>query len=105
MLKKTSTRPLSFCRCRKSQVRLGSSLLKPRPLEPRLLVPTNRLCKAQVLRVSRPRACAQAPEQPQLSRRTPVRLDGPTGRFVRQLFEPWLYQMDELETICYCQQP
>jgi hypothetical protein len=24
------------------------------------------------------------------------RLDGPTGRFVRQVFEPWLYQMDEL---------
>jgi hypothetical protein len=25
------------------------------------------------------------------------RLDGPTGRFVRQVFEPWLYQMDELD--------
>jgi hypothetical protein len=24
------------------------------------------------------------------------RLDGPTSRFVRQVFEPWLYQMDEL---------
>lgn len=24
------------------------------------------------------------------------RLDGPTGRFVRQVFEPWLYQMDSL---------
>jgi hypothetical protein len=24
------------------------------------------------------------------------RLDGPTGRFVRQVFEPWLYQMDQL---------
>jgi len=24
------------------------------------------------------------------------RLDGPAGRFVRQVFEPWLYQMDEL---------
>jgi hypothetical protein len=24
------------------------------------------------------------------------RLDGPDGRFVRQIFEPWLYQMDEL---------
>jgi hypothetical protein len=24
------------------------------------------------------------------------RLDGPTGRFVRQVFEPWLYQMDDL---------
>lgn len=24
------------------------------------------------------------------------RLDGPTGRFVRQVFEPWLHQMDEL---------
>lgn len=24
------------------------------------------------------------------------RLDGPTGRFVRQIFVPWLYQMDEL---------
>jgi hypothetical protein len=24
------------------------------------------------------------------------RLDGPTGRLVRQVFEPWLYQMDEL---------
>ena len=24
------------------------------------------------------------------------RLDGPDGRFVRQVFEPWLYQMDEL---------
>jgi hypothetical protein len=24
------------------------------------------------------------------------RLDGPTGRFVRQVFEPWLYTMDEL---------
>jgi hypothetical protein len=24
------------------------------------------------------------------------RLDGPTGRFVRQVFEPWIYQMDEL---------
>ena len=27
------------------------------------------------------------------------RLDGPTGRFVRQLFEPWLYQMDELNNL------
>lgn len=25
------------------------------------------------------------------------RLDGPTGRFVRQVFEPWIYQMDELD--------
>jgi hypothetical protein len=25
------------------------------------------------------------------------RLDGPTGRFVRQVFEPWLYQMDDLD--------
>jgi hypothetical protein len=25
------------------------------------------------------------------------RLDGPDGRFVRQVFEPWLYQMDELD--------
>ena len=24
------------------------------------------------------------------------RLDGPTGRFVRQVFVPWLYIMDEL---------
>jgi hypothetical protein len=24
------------------------------------------------------------------------RLDGPDGRFIRQVFEPWLYQMDEL---------
>src|SRR5271166_2285331 len=24
------------------------------------------------------------------------RLDGPTGRFVRQVFEPWLFQMDDL---------
>ncbi len=24
------------------------------------------------------------------------RLDGPTGRFVRQVFEPWLHQMDDL---------
>lgn len=24
------------------------------------------------------------------------RLDGPDGRFVRQVFEPWLYQMDEM---------
>ena len=24
------------------------------------------------------------------------RLDGPDGRFIRQIFEPWLYQMDEL---------
>lgn len=24
------------------------------------------------------------------------RLDGPDGRFVRQVFEPWIYQMDEL---------
>jgi len=24
------------------------------------------------------------------------RLDGPTGRFIGQIFEPWLYQMDEL---------
>jgi hypothetical protein len=24
------------------------------------------------------------------------RLDGPTGRLVRQIFEPWLYQMDDL---------
>lgn len=24
------------------------------------------------------------------------RLDGPEGRFIRQVFEPWLYQMDEL---------
>lgn len=24
------------------------------------------------------------------------RLDGPTGRFVRQIFEPWLYTMDQL---------
>jgi len=23
-------------------------------------------------------------------------LDGPTGRFVRQVFTPWLYMMDEL---------
>lgn len=27
------------------------------------------------------------------------RLDGPTGRFVRQLFEPWMYQMDELNNL------
>lgn len=27
------------------------------------------------------------------------RLDGPTGRFVRQVFEPWLYQMDELNNL------
>lgn len=27
------------------------------------------------------------------------RLDGPTGRFVRQCFEPWLYQMDELNNL------
>ncbi len=27
------------------------------------------------------------------------RLDGPTGRFVRQLFTPWLYQMDELNNL------
>lgn len=27
------------------------------------------------------------------------RLDGPTGRFVRQCFEPWLYQMDELDNL------
>jgi hypothetical protein len=26
-----------------------------------------------------------------------TRLDGPTGRFVRQVFEPWLYQMDDLD--------
>jgi hypothetical protein len=26
-----------------------------------------------------------------------ARLDGPTGRFVRQMFEPWLHQMDELD--------
>jgi hypothetical protein len=26
------------------------------------------------------------------------RLDGPTGRFVRQVFEPWLHQMDELDS-------
>ena len=25
------------------------------------------------------------------------RLDGPTGRFVRQVFEPWMFQMDELD--------
>jgi hypothetical protein len=25
------------------------------------------------------------------------RLDGPTGRFVRQVFEPWIHQMDELD--------
>jgi hypothetical protein len=25
------------------------------------------------------------------------RLDGPAGRFVRQVFEPWLYEMDELD--------
>ena len=25
------------------------------------------------------------------------RLDGPTGRFVRQVFEPWMHQMDELD--------
>jgi hypothetical protein len=25
------------------------------------------------------------------------RLDGPTSRFIRQVFEPWLYQMDELD--------
>lgn len=25
------------------------------------------------------------------------RLDGPTGRFVRQVFEPWLHQMDQLD--------
>jgi hypothetical protein len=25
------------------------------------------------------------------------RLDGPTGRFVRQVFEPWLHQMDDLD--------
>lgn len=24
------------------------------------------------------------------------RLDGPDGRFIRQIFEPWIYQMDEL---------
>lgn len=24
------------------------------------------------------------------------RLDGPDGRFIRQIFEPWLYQMDEM---------
>jgi hypothetical protein len=27
------------------------------------------------------------------------RLDGPTGRFVRQVFEPWLFQMDELNNL------
>lgn len=27
------------------------------------------------------------------------RLDGPTGRFVRQVFKPWLYQMDELNNL------
>lgn len=27
------------------------------------------------------------------------RLDGPTGRFVRQVFEPWLYTMDELDNL------
>jgi hypothetical protein len=27
------------------------------------------------------------------------RLDGPTGRFVRQVFEPWLYQMDDLDNL------
>jgi hypothetical protein len=27
------------------------------------------------------------------------RLDGPTGRFVRQVFEPWLFQMDELDNL------
>jgi hypothetical protein len=27
------------------------------------------------------------------------RLDGPTGRFIRQVFEPWLYQMDELNNV------
>lgn len=27
------------------------------------------------------------------------RLDGPTGRFARQIFEPWLYQMDELNNL------
>ena len=26
------------------------------------------------------------------------RLDGPTGRFVRQVFEPWLHQMDDLDS-------
>lgn len=26
-----------------------------------------------------------------------TRLDGPTGRFVRQVFVPWLYQMDDLD--------
>jgi hypothetical protein len=25
------------------------------------------------------------------------RLDGPTGRFVRQVFEPWMFQMDDLD--------
>lgn len=25
------------------------------------------------------------------------RLDGPTGRFIRQVFEPWLFQMDDLD--------
>lgn len=25
------------------------------------------------------------------------RLDGPTGRFIRQVFEPWLHQMDDLD--------
>ena len=28
------------------------------------------------------------------------RLDGPMGRFVRQIFVPWLYQMDELNNDC-----
>ena len=27
------------------------------------------------------------------------RLDGPTSRFIRQVFEPWLYQMDELNNL------
>jgi hypothetical protein len=27
------------------------------------------------------------------------RLDGPTGRFVRQIFKPWLYVMDELDSL------
>ena len=26
------------------------------------------------------------------------RLDGPDGRFIRQIFEPWLYQMDQLNS-------
>jgi hypothetical protein len=25
------------------------------------------------------------------------RLDGPTGRFIRQVFEPWMFQMDDLD--------